>query len=335
MWNVEKDPYLELDLRQRHRAGPSPDIDRLRRRMLRWPCTHPPPAPARRPGPRPLRRRPSGTTTPTSTSTSTCATWRCRRPATERQLFDLASQIVQDPFDRTRPLWEFVLVDGLEGGRAALVQKMHHTITDGEGGIRMSEQFIDVVRDAPDVDEVDHHRRAATEHAIARRDRRRRRSPTRGVARSASPSARSAWRRRPCRHPSAASARSGPTCVETAALGGPPGDRHRPAHSPLWTEPHPAPPPRGARRPFDDARRRPRRSAAASTTSSSRRRPAAAGAYHRELGAPVDDAAHGHADQHPHRQRSAGGNSFVPTRVLVPTGELDPADAVRRRCTRR
>ena len=65
-----------------------------------------------------------------------------------RQLLDLASTIVHDPFDRTRPLWEFVVVEGLEGGRGAMVQKLHHAITDGEGGVRMSEQFIDLARDA-------------------------------------------------------------------------------------------------------------------------------------------------------------------------------------------
>ena len=65
-----------------------------------------------------------------------------------RQLLDLAAPIVHDPFDRTRPLWEFVVVEGLEGGRGAMVQKLHHTITDGEGGVRMSEQFIDLDRDA-------------------------------------------------------------------------------------------------------------------------------------------------------------------------------------------
>ena len=69
-------------------------------------------------------------------------------PGTMRQLLDLTAAIVHDPFDRTRPLWEFVIVEGLEGGRAAMVQKLHHAITDGIGGIRMSEQFIDLERDA-------------------------------------------------------------------------------------------------------------------------------------------------------------------------------------------
>ena len=33
-----------------------------------------------------------------------------------RQLLDLATLITADPFDRTRPLWQFVVVDGLSGG---------------------------------------------------------------------------------------------------------------------------------------------------------------------------------------------------------------------------
>ena len=69
------------------------------------------------------------------------------RPGTMRQLLDLAVEVAATPFDRARPLWEFVLVDGLEDGRGAMVQKLHHTITDGVGGIRMSEQFIDLERD--------------------------------------------------------------------------------------------------------------------------------------------------------------------------------------------
>ena len=38
---------------------------------------------------------------------------------------------MQDPFDRTRPLWLFVIVDGLEDGRGAMFAKLHHTIADG------------------------------------------------------------------------------------------------------------------------------------------------------------------------------------------------------------
>src|SRR5215204_6201408 len=74
--------------------------------------------------------------------------------ATLRDLYDFATLFVQDPFDRTRPLWEFVAIEGLPDGKGALVQKMHHTITDGEGGIRMSERMVDVTRDAVDPEPV-------------------------------------------------------------------------------------------------------------------------------------------------------------------------------------
>lgn len=71
-------------------------------------------------------------------------------PGTDRQLFDLATEMARVPFDRERPLWEFTIFDGLAGGRGAMLQKIHHTITDGEGGVRMSTQFIDLEADAPE-----------------------------------------------------------------------------------------------------------------------------------------------------------------------------------------
>jgi WS/DGAT/MGAT family acyltransferase len=68
-------------------------------------------------------------------------------PATMRDLLDLTTRIHQAPFERTRPLWTFTIVGGLEGGRAAIIQKMHHTMTDGVGGIRLAERFVDLERD--------------------------------------------------------------------------------------------------------------------------------------------------------------------------------------------
>lgn len=66
------------------------------------------------------------------------------------ELTTLATAIVAQPFDRQHPLWEFTVVTGLVDGRAAMIQKLHHTITDGEGGIRMSLAFVDFVREAAD-----------------------------------------------------------------------------------------------------------------------------------------------------------------------------------------
>lgn len=72
----------------------------------------------------------------------------------KRALLDRVMEIFATPFDRERPLWEFVVIEGLPNGRAAMLQRIHHSLTDGEGGLRISAEFIDVARDAappPDV----------------------------------------------------------------------------------------------------------------------------------------------------------------------------------------
>ena len=45
-------------------------------------------------------------------------------------LAQVVAEELRQPFDRERPLWEFVVVEGLDGDRAAMVQKLHHAITD-------------------------------------------------------------------------------------------------------------------------------------------------------------------------------------------------------------
>ena len=50
----------------------------------------------------------------------------------------------REPLDRSRPLWEFTLIEGLADGRAALLQKIHHTITDGVGGLKLSLALVDL-----------------------------------------------------------------------------------------------------------------------------------------------------------------------------------------------
>lgn len=76
-------------------------------------------------------------------------------PGTNRELFDLCTRLLQEPFDRTRPLWVFYVIDGLSDGRGALFTKLHHTITDGEGGVRLAERYMDLERDVPDAPDVD------------------------------------------------------------------------------------------------------------------------------------------------------------------------------------
>ncbi len=76
-------------------------------------------------------------------------------PGTDRQLLDLAAQLYSEPLDRTRPLWRFVTISGLEGGRGALWALIHHSVSDGIGQMRMAEMYQHIERGAPVADEVD------------------------------------------------------------------------------------------------------------------------------------------------------------------------------------
>jgi len=57
------------------------------------------------------------------------------RPGSEAQLKRLAARIMEHPLDRSRPLWEVWVVEGLEGDRFALISKTHHCILDGESSV--------------------------------------------------------------------------------------------------------------------------------------------------------------------------------------------------------
>jgi WS/DGAT/MGAT family acyltransferase len=58
-------------------------------------------------------------------------------PGTLDQALGLAEELAMAPFDRSRPPWQAMLIEGLEGGRAAYVFKVSHSVTDGLGGIQL------------------------------------------------------------------------------------------------------------------------------------------------------------------------------------------------------
>ncbi len=74
---------------------------------------------------------------------------RSPEPGTLRQLLDLAQTALAGPLDMSRPLWEATLVEGVsaEGGQAALLWKLSHSITDGVGGIELDRQVRSYERD--------------------------------------------------------------------------------------------------------------------------------------------------------------------------------------------
>jgi diacylglycerol O-acyltransferase len=65
-------------------------------------------------------------------------------PRTAATVIDVAREAATTAFDVAHPLWEFTLVEHLDGDRAALVMKVHHSLTDGIGGMELALQLFDV-----------------------------------------------------------------------------------------------------------------------------------------------------------------------------------------------
>jgi diacylglycerol O-acyltransferase len=64
-------------------------------------------------------------------------------------LLDLVSRLMSRPLDRTRPLWEAYLIEGLTDNRVAVVTKTHPALVDGLSAIDIGQVLLDVAPDAP------------------------------------------------------------------------------------------------------------------------------------------------------------------------------------------
>jgi diacylglycerol O-acyltransferase len=69
-------------------------------------------------------------------------------PGSIEQLQRLTARVFSQRLDRSKPLWEFYLVEGLEGGRFALVNKTHHAMVDGISGVDIATLIFDLSVDA-------------------------------------------------------------------------------------------------------------------------------------------------------------------------------------------
>lgn len=229
------------------------------------------------------------------------------QPADERTVLDLAAMLALDPLDRARPLWQFTIIEGLPDGRAAMVQKLHHTITDGEGSIRLSAMFLDIARDATEP------LGGVPEPAIIE-----------DGGQSAGDMVRSAMRI------PIGIARGGYETLSNNPLESIRSILRQvavtePSFSPLWVE-------RSLRRhleilriSLEDAK------TAASTLGGSVNdlfvagACGAAGAYHRAKGTPVDELRMA-MPVSTRTDKGAGRNAFTPTRLVVPVGIEDPEE---------
>lgn len=70
-------------------------------------------------------------------------------PGSRTELAELCGHIASQPLDRSKPLWEMWVVEGLEDGSVAVIAKMHHAGVDGVSGAAMIAQLCSLDPAAP------------------------------------------------------------------------------------------------------------------------------------------------------------------------------------------
>jgi diacylglycerol O-acyltransferase len=319
MWRLEKDPYLsstfgavvvldrppEWPVLQRRMAHTAASVERLRQRVQ--------PAVGGLP--------PMWVDDPDFDLTYHVRRMACPKPATLRTAIDLATVLLADPLDRTRPLWQYVVIEGLRGGKAIVLQKMHHTLTDGERGVELSLNYLDFERDAPEPaaafataeDDAQGNVAGAGEHSTADTVRTfvggGLRLPI-GVARQV---------RHLLADPGSIPEATGAAARTLRAVVSQLSDTAG-ARSPLWTE-------RSLRRRLEPLQASFHATKGAAKALGGTLNTAfltaaahAAGAYHAELGQPVESLRASMAIST--RTEQSGSNAFSLARLVVPTGEM-------------
>lgn len=71
-------------------------------------------------------------------------------PGTRAQLDELVARLMARPLDRSRPLWEMYLIEGLEDGCFAVVTKSHQVLVGGTGAIDIAQVMLDPKPDVPE-----------------------------------------------------------------------------------------------------------------------------------------------------------------------------------------
>jgi WS/DGAT/MGAT family acyltransferase len=146
MWAIEKDPLLRSTITAVSVLDQPPDRRRLQAKIER--ATRVIPRLRQRVVGNPLSIAPPRWEVDPHFDLEYHVRWmRSPGDGSIRDLLDVTEPVAMQGFDRARPLWEFVVVEGLEGGRSALIQKVHHAVTDGVGGVKMAMALLDLERE--------------------------------------------------------------------------------------------------------------------------------------------------------------------------------------------
>ncbi len=145
-WYLEKDPGLRSTILAVAWLDGPPDVAALAARLER----------ATRLAPR-FRQRPvevpGRLANPRWVDGDFDLSWHLRviaapAPGTRATVLEFVRVEAMTGFDRSRPLWTFTLVEKVSGNRAALIMKVHHSLTDGIGGMQLALLLFDLTRDA-------------------------------------------------------------------------------------------------------------------------------------------------------------------------------------------
>jgi WS/DGAT/MGAT family acyltransferase len=79
------------------------------------------------------------------------------RPGSDEQLRALVGRLIARRLDRSRPLWEIYLVEGLSGGRFAVVTKTHHAMVDGLASMDIGALLLDTTPEPRETDAEEWH----------------------------------------------------------------------------------------------------------------------------------------------------------------------------------
>lgn len=66
------------------------------------------------------------------------------KPGTRKQLEDMVAELHAERLDRSKPLWQFTIIEGLENRQAALYSKVHHAAVDGGAGMVITQALYDL-----------------------------------------------------------------------------------------------------------------------------------------------------------------------------------------------